>query len=238
MLHERPNESFHWKNKLDELDHLSGEPPTGKEAAWEKLQARLQEKPRAKKTVWYWMAAACLLLLAGVPWLMLNQNRNNLAESNSQQPPERPTSGFRPVGDPKETLTLVPKSLVNKQTTPPVTAKDKTHHPDHSDTTLKKDIAPTDLNTINESLPRISVISSEQLDTTAELATSPVKNRLKIVHVNELGDHGPDDIQYVENSSTPLFRTKPFRQDDHAAGISLSRNASDNIVKIKIAPSN
>lgn len=59
MLHEKPNEFFHWKNKLDELDRLPGELLNDKTVSWNKLHNRLREKPRNNKIMWYWVAAAC-----------------------------------------------------------------------------------------------------------------------------------------------------------------------------------
>ena len=44
-VNENPNDDFHWKNKLENLESLPGE-TFNKEASWEKLHDRLQKKPK------------------------------------------------------------------------------------------------------------------------------------------------------------------------------------------------
>ena len=51
------------KEKMQSLDTLSGGIVFGKEDAWERLQARMEQKPAKKFPVKYWMAAAAILLL-------------------------------------------------------------------------------------------------------------------------------------------------------------------------------
>ena len=82
MLHEKPNESFHWKNKLDELDHLPGESHPDKSASWQKLHDRLRPKPAKKRTVWYWIAAAVLLAVVLIPVIMLKQTNQPVIVDN------------------------------------------------------------------------------------------------------------------------------------------------------------
>ena len=62
MSNEKQN---NWREKLEAVDALPGEPAFDSAAAWDKLQQRLQHKPRRKKTVWYWAAAAAVVLLMG-----------------------------------------------------------------------------------------------------------------------------------------------------------------------------
>ncbi len=61
------NLNDYWKNKLEDVDSLSAETFTDKNAAWEKLHSRLRQKPSRVRTVWYWAAAACLLLVFILP---------------------------------------------------------------------------------------------------------------------------------------------------------------------------
>src|SRR5450755_2342791 len=85
MLREKPNNAFHWKNKLEEMESLPDE-TFNKEAAWEKLHQRMQGKPLNKRAVWYWAAAACLLLALLIPLLFLeNKKGNELVKNNSTQ---------------------------------------------------------------------------------------------------------------------------------------------------------
>ena len=51
MLNEKPNNDFHWKNKLEDLESLPGE-TFNKEAAWEKLHERMQGKKSQHKKLY------------------------------------------------------------------------------------------------------------------------------------------------------------------------------------------
>jgi hypothetical protein len=74
-------------------------------------------------------------------------------------------------------------------------------------------------------------------DTIAMITSTPQKKKLRVVHINELGKPVEEEIQFARNTLTPTFEATFFRQDG-LPGFSLSRNASDNIVKIKLPPSN
>jgi len=83
MLTEKHNNNG-WKNKLEGLTGLPGEAALEKNAAWEKLHSRLQEKPRKHKAIWYW-AAACLLLTLTIPLMMTNKKENIVVKNNTPQ---------------------------------------------------------------------------------------------------------------------------------------------------------
>ena len=59
MISDKPNNNIDWKNKLEDFEGLAGE-KFNKEVSWEKLHSRLRQKPKNKRIIWYWMAAACL----------------------------------------------------------------------------------------------------------------------------------------------------------------------------------
>ena len=90
MSNENPNNTPHWRNKLDELEHLPGS-SFNKDAAWDKLYGRLRGNRKSKKIYWYWIAAACLLF--GLMITLLNYHKDNPEPSNKatvmkQQPKE------------------------------------------------------------------------------------------------------------------------------------------------------
>src|SRR5262244_4018272 len=60
MSNENPSNTPHWRDKLDDLDHLPGS-TFSRDAAWDKLHGRLRGNKKSKKIVWYWIAAACFL---------------------------------------------------------------------------------------------------------------------------------------------------------------------------------
>ena len=67
MLSKKLNDPFYWKNKLETLHCLPGEAVHKKDAMWEKLHDRLQQKSVAGKAKWYWMAAGLLPLISSSP---------------------------------------------------------------------------------------------------------------------------------------------------------------------------
>ena len=74
MSNEDPNNTPHWRNKLDELEHLPGSAFNG-DAAWDKLYGRLQGNKKSKKMFWYWIAAACVVF--GLMITLLNYYKSN-----------------------------------------------------------------------------------------------------------------------------------------------------------------
>src|SRR6478672_4133104 len=72
MSNENPNNTPHWRNKLDELENLPGS-AFNRDAAWDKLYGRFQGNNKSKKIFWYWIAAACLLL--GLMITILNHQK-------------------------------------------------------------------------------------------------------------------------------------------------------------------
>src|ERR1019366_8570477 len=70
MLNEKQNNLHHWINKLDEPGYLPAEEMVDKNEAWKKLHQRLSGKPRKNKMIWYWAAAACLIISFSLPMIL------------------------------------------------------------------------------------------------------------------------------------------------------------------------
>ena len=85
-----------WKSKLEEIESLPGE-IFNSEAAWVKLHERIGKKRGNKRPVWYWPAAACLLLALIIPWFFLaNKNDTAVVNNNSvQKPIQSSSSSFK-----------------------------------------------------------------------------------------------------------------------------------------------
>jgi len=83
MLSEKHNDPFGWKNKLEGLTGLPGEDAADNNTAWQKLQDRLQQKPRRRKAIWYW-AAACLLLACIIPLMIANKKQDIVVKGDPQ----------------------------------------------------------------------------------------------------------------------------------------------------------
>jgi hypothetical protein len=91
MLHENHNDSFHWKNRLDELEHLPTEAAADKTRLWEQLHARLSQKPKKTKAFWYWTAAACVLMAVGISWPFTGKRTGTAASEKNLPLPQQST---------------------------------------------------------------------------------------------------------------------------------------------------
>jgi hypothetical protein len=221
MLHEKPLDSFHWKNKMVELDHLPDEPLINKKAAWEKLQGKLQGKPKQRKATFYWKVAACLLLVTGMLWLVMDQKKPVLVRNEKQIVPEKPTTAYKTVISKKDSVANIPEVFIDGNSTVDVQTKNIKQNPIHRATALAMEQNPVKQDTVNAPSTRITEHTTMLIDTASGIAVNPARKKLKVVHINELKQQTPS-----------------FIQADNFSGITLSRNESDNLLKIKLSPSN
>ena len=68
-----------WKQKLEDTSSLQNFVLQNKDAGWGKLHSRLEKKPQKKRVVWYWIAAACLLIAATIPFIK-SHHTNDVAQ--------------------------------------------------------------------------------------------------------------------------------------------------------------
>jgi hypothetical protein len=205
MSNENPGNTSGWRNKVDGLEHLPGS-VFNSDAAWDKLHRRLQGNKSKKKTFLYWSIAACLLLVLMIS--ILNYPKNKPQVSN------------------KDTV----KEQSKKINTPGVKVKeaDKNENKNNSDIVEGKMIP-----TLNKPAQRnrriikietatkvrhndVSINAQEQEPVVKPLqiinnsttSVFPQKKKLKVVHINELGDPmaEPWDVTRVED--THSFRLK------------------------------
>lgn len=233
MLYEKPNESLHWKNKLDDLDHLPGEQIPDKNLGWEKLHNRLQEKSRNKIVRWYWTAAACLLLVIGIPWLTINEKDQNLVKNNMQQIPSNSSILQTPSTD----NTIITPSQTQTENKHPNAAKAKIklqYRPKYNADTIDEPVA-NQRKVLIKSTPEVFNISINP-DTIAFVTVVPVKKKLRVVHINEL-DKPKEHVQFAQSNASSVFQTKSLNNNAFSV-FAVSRNSSDNILTIKLSPSN
>ncbi|MEP7252240.1 MAG: hypothetical protein ABI683_07660, partial [Ginsengibacter sp.] len=67
------NEDLNWQSKLDALENLPGE-IFNKDAAWNKLRVKENKKKAFIKPVWYYIAAACVIII----FLLISFLPNNI----------------------------------------------------------------------------------------------------------------------------------------------------------------
>ena len=237
MLNEKPGNGFHWKSKLDEMGSLPGE-TFNKEAAWEKLHERIQGKSANKSIVWYWAAAACLLMALIIPLLFLTNKKESVIVKNN--PVKKQTQSAHPhLLNKNETDRAIDiSSLSNEKKSPPLSVEKSNKINSvfkHNILQLKpvrnkreKEEFITQKITINAALPVTTAISI--------VATIPEKKKLKVVHINELGDpvtESPNIARSREHRSLVKFINREINTSLPSSG-----NTGFNIFKTKTVPSN
>lgn len=188
MSIENLNNTGSWRSKLDDLEGLPGETPADKNAAYEKLHARLRGKKRSRKAMWYWAAAACLLLAFMIPLIFKKDKIHPVAgiEAEHKQQEKIPDDiNTEPVK--KDSVTIItPLNEKAKE----VVASGKINRTDLNiiPVELKNDIRLYD--TVNSTdLAKENISNSLQpVDSASSTAAASPRKKLKVVHVNELGD--------------------------------------------------
>jgi len=206
MSNENHNSKPGWKSKLEELATLPGEAMPDKNMSWEKIHARLEGRKTAKKPLWYWLAAASVLFFLMLALFVPNKRSEQLPDNafkqmQSETKPdqsEKPASAKiknhnkdsftakNPAASPKQLPVIFdkPNETAHKNIT--VNKKDKLRVYDTVST--KNQIAATN----NNSLQAIDTSSNTSF-------RIPVKKRLPVVHINELGD--PGNLPQIAHSS-------------------------------------
>lgn len=231
---------FHWKNKLEEVSELPGEILTDKNAAWEKLHSRLKQKPHRTKAVWYWAAAACLLLAVFIPFLKTYKNPDNLVRNNPPHNQPQKTAvaeiipskenvirkGLLSLGKKKKSLQLI------RQTT------DEKDLPVHNKVQMPETVlANANVQPGINQPPSIATFVVEGTDE-AQLAAMPVKKALKVVHINELDDSGEESLNIVRHYEHRSFQLKLISKEVYTSLSLPSKSTDFYIFKTKIPPSN
>jgi hypothetical protein len=101
MSKEKHPDPSGWKERLQEPGTLPEWGMTDKEAAWDKLHARLRKNSRRIGAPWYWIAAAALLLLMGVTAALHKQSpATGLTASGTTTTSPRPAAVNTPFSAP------------------------------------------------------------------------------------------------------------------------------------------
>lgn len=203
--------------ELDELINLADEPSVNREALWQKLELRLQKKPAQFKLWWYW-AAAILLICTTLPFLFGDGSENNVAAIIDDTPLTGKQTFAEPGYQPK---TYVPAEIVKQiriKNDFPVFRKNQV-------TSNNKFIAQKDLrdsfictnpvesdNIVFNKLP-------ENFDTTHISASITAKKEISVVHLSELEEE--DRIANTNKKIARSFKKKRNQSANHSeyAGI-------------------
>lgn len=238
MLNE--NLSSSWKSKLAELDGLPGEERPSGELAWEKLYKRLGGRiNRTKKFVWYRAIAATALITLVISFFFINMDERQIAniklETKEQSSPE--TNRVETPGKDVQEVKLAPL-LENKrlvQDSKKLTTTSSVVHRAHTDNenrlpeTVSDDILPGE----TAGMPPVAM-DSLSLHTTIVV----VKKKLKVVHINELGDPVEMPAELANKRALHAIRLTLATQEISVNPSVAIRKDGFTIFKTKLSPSN
>jgi hypothetical protein len=227
MSNEDPNNSFHWKNKLDELEHLPGSAFNGN-AAWDELHGRLLGNKKNKKIYWYWIAAACLVLVVMITLLNYQESTSKPGDKETVIK-EKPKEIKKPVLKVEETNTNEmhngPASVIVSTSNKPVQRK---QHIIQTEVATK---VHSDDAVVNYPEQEPIAKSLQIVNNNPTTAMIPSKKKLNVVHINELGDpviETPDMAGKIGKHSFKLGNQEVY------ANPSVYKNTDFTILKTKL----
>ncbi len=240
MLNENPN-NRNWKDKLEDVEHLSTVTLQDKNAAWEKLHSRLHQKPHRNRAVWYWTAAACLLIAIIVPLITANKKQAEIVTNNTVpvSPGKATAQQQLPVN--KNVPTVVPADNNNKtvtiQTDQPINHKKI----NSGIGTVKSVMAPV-VFIEQKDIPAVQNIAilpvQIPVTETTTAVVLPAKKKLKVVHINELGDPVLEPRNTMHPDDYGVIQFKLINQQVYTSSPLPSNSIGFNISKSKNVPSN
>ena len=239
MLNENPN-NLNWKNKLDDVDGLSGKILPDKNAAWEKLHQRLQPKHSRINALWYWAAAACILLTIFISILLPNKKQDQFVKTKQIQliPKQESIRKVIAVEGPKELTTgiaeIKTRSISIRDT------QSKKEAPSSKDSTQKMAIISPELDAQNIAQPLhiIEEATVQDMPVAKVIASLGNVQKLKVVHVNELGDTPPEIHSRAFIADYRTVQIKLINQEVYTNASSATNNPGFNFFKTTNAPSN
>jgi hypothetical protein len=230
MSNENPNNTPGWRNKLDELEHLTGS-SFNTDAAWDKLHGRLRGNKSNKKMSWYWIAAACLLFVLIITLL-------NYQKSSSKVSDKETVKGQSKKID-IPTL-KVEESNENKNNAEPV--KDKIVSTLNKPTKRSRYVIHTEVvtkvhhnNMVINYPEQEPLVKPLQIINNSTTSVPSSKKKLKVVHINELGDPVIEPSDVTRIGDTHSFRLKFANGEVFSNSSSASKPSGLIILKTKTA---
>lgn len=179
------NTQNNWKILLENTGSSSGETIRDKDEIWEKLYSRLHKRPQRKLKSWYWVAACFLTVALGTVMFFVSKQKHHpglaTVSSGLKEQKITGTEGAPGIEQKKEAVTL----------SRPKQKKDD-YGPYKKNKTIK--IAePIYSNLLTDCifkhLPELVHPSNVVYDSINKsiIASAPVKKKLKVIHLNEIG---------------------------------------------------
>lgn len=237
MSNENLNSSGNWKSKLDELEGLPGKTLPDKHLLWEKLHERLGGKKGNKKVVWYWIAAACLLFALIISFLNSDkENHQIIKDEVVQKQQEKLIIPPAPVIKKDESKSISPVFFKKNET---VTFNQNEIKPAHIEISSRINNAIHVPNTISEHdvVAQTTITEPPPTDNILNITDKlPGKKKLKVVHINELGDPVEKSTDMAHGKESHSFQFKFANQVVYINSAPASNKDGFTILKTKSSP--
>ena len=235
MYNKKQNNPHPWKSKLTDPLHFPEADLIDKNAAWLKLQERLDEGLRNNKPFWYWAAAACLLATIALTMLIANRNinrqRNIVSKQKENTAPNRPSikpATFNQENKIENIVTFQNKKRESENKLPIEsnkvfrTKQEKIFLPDSN-------FEKTDSLTTNTPIENdLNKTTDSPLLTTVLLKG---KKKMRVVHINEL-DEPPQEFAKSSNKKQSIWGSSLINNSQTSSN---DNNNHSNIFKIRIS---
>lgn len=179
------NTQNNWKIVLEDPDNFPAETIRNKNEAWEKLYSKLHKKLQPKLFAWYWSAACFLVIAIGAVMIFVSKEKHQPELFTDSSPVKVQI----PVGK-ETTVSSEQKNTEYKLSQP----KQKRH----TIVSASKNNRMNTIQSVNKNLITDSIIKQlPQLVNTSNplydsinkgiVAATPARKKLKVVHLNEIG---------------------------------------------------
>jgi hypothetical protein len=240
MHNERQNNPFNWVTKLDEPGCLPPEEMIDKNAAWKKLHGRLSDKPKKNKMIWYWAAAACLLIAFSLPMILAKKNAKAVVKEVSQKNKKEPQAIAHAYVTPEKSGIRAENNLpVEKKETNPFIRK-HIHNNLPAYHALAKQIPPeTNLENAKANASQLTIGTAASADTVLSTiaVVVPVKKKMRVVHINELENAEDGIASSISDHQQSTFSMSFGNNTQTTKQTSPARDYA-GIFKIKISSKN
>ncbi len=243
------------KNKLEELSALPGESPMDKNLAWDKLYLHLRKRQNRNITIWYWAAAACLvisLIMASILETNKTGNPVNYHAANAvtqhRPNPEQLAKKQNPIlrdETVSNNMKGIQEIIEKKQGRSVLSIHSQKNNRSivHSNISLwKAKPESAQIVTVNQ-LPTPTLAHEGlaiSLYDQGKTKTNPLiaKGKLRVVHVNELDEPSGEDHKWVRNSGRLSLQIQLIGQTIPQNSYMESGHSEYGILKISLPSSN
>ncbi len=234
MSNENPNNDFHWKSKLEGLENLPGE-AFNKEELWDNLHGRLHKKNANKKLIWLYAAAACLLIALLLSWFFTNKKEDVLVKNSVRKNQDQKSNSAQSASIKKNAVEIIPSIAVEKISITKKVEQEKIITAiDHKTLPIESVAAKQDEEKFIE--PKI-INAATTIDSQINIAVViPGKKKLRVVHINELGDPLEELPAMARKTEIHSFQMKFANQEVFVTSSAFSTKARFNIFSTKPSP--